>query len=243
VPNHRVLVIGATRGTGKEIVTRLRRDGHSVRVLARDASRARALFGQDVEVCAGDVTKRDTLPGAFEGMSDVIFTAGVTKRPASERSIIAVEYEGVQNALYAASATAFRGRFLYMTAIGVTRHSIASIVLNLIKGNTLRWRRRAEQEIRRSGIDYTIVRCGVLSNSNVSRAVELSQRDRRMSLSLRISRGDAAEVFVQALGNSNTKRATFDAYWSSARAAEPWDRLFAQLHPDTREAAESGQPQ
>jgi uncharacterized protein YbjT (DUF2867 family) len=219
-----------------EIVSCLRRDDYPVRVLARDPTRAQAMLGgTDVEVFVGDVTKRSTLSPAFENVSDVIFTAGVTKRPASERSIIAVEYDGVRNALWAASASGFRGRFLYMTAIGATRHSVASIALNLIKGNTLRWRARAEREIRRSGINYTIVRCGVLTNSNTSRAVELSQRNLRMSPSRRISRRDAAEVFVQALRYRNTMRATFDAYWSRDRAAERWDVLFAALRPDADE--------
>ena len=237
MPIHRVLVIGATRGTGKEIVSCLQRDRYPVRALARDADRARAVLGPQVEVCAGDVTQRETLPGAFSNVSAVIFTAGVTKRPASERSIIAVEYEGVRNTLWAASAAGFRGRFLYMTAIGVTRVSVASIALNLIKGNTLSWRALAEREIRQSGIDYTIVRCGVLTSANSSRAVELSQRNEPMSLFRRISRRDAAEVFVQALSYANTSHATFDAYWRRARgrAAEPWELLFSRLRPDAPE--------
>jgi uncharacterized protein YbjT (DUF2867 family) len=228
-----VLVIGATRGTGKEIVSRLLRDGYVVRALARDPSSARAALGTAVEIVQGDVTKPETLPSALIGISDVIFTAGVTKRPASEASIIAVEYQGVINTLSAAKATGFNGRFLYMTALGVKRGSVESVFLNLIKGNTLKWRRRAEEEVRSSGLDYTIVRCGVLTNSDTDRAIELSQRDYPMTLSRRISRAAAAEVFVQSLRSSSAHRTTFEAIWSNDTEPQPWDVLFARLKPDS----------
>ena len=228
-----VLVIGATRGTGKAIVVRLLRDGVAVRALARNAMAARTALSPSVEIVEGDVTKVETLHAALTGAAHVIFTAGVTKRPASERSIIAVEYHGVMSTLATAKATRFAGRFLYMTAIGVTRHSIESIGLNLIKGNTLKWRRRAEEEIRRSGVNYTIVRCGVLTSDDGNHAVELSQHDHRMSVFRRISRDTAAEVFVEALRRSAAQRTTFEASWSNRKESEPWDVLFRRLQPDS----------
>jgi Predicted nucleoside-diphosphate-sugar epimerases len=227
------LVIGGTRGTGKAIVSRLLRDGVAVRALARNAAAARAVLSSSIEIVEGDVTKVETLHAALIGAAHVIFTAGVTKRPASERSIIAVEYHGVTNTLAVAKATGFAGRFLYMTAIGIRRHSIESIGLNLIKGNTLKWRRRAEEEIRRSGVNYTIVRCATLTNDDGSRAVELSQRERRMSLFRRIGRKAAASVFMEALLRSAAQRTTFEASWSSRGESEPWDTLFSRLQPDS----------
>jgi uncharacterized protein YbjT (DUF2867 family) len=229
----RVLVVGATRGTGTEIVKRLLRDGFRVRALARDAEKASCTLGDDVEIVQGDVTRRETLMPAMREVRHVIFTAGVTKRPASQRSIVAVEYDGVQNTLAAAREAGVNGRFLYMTAIGVTRHSMASIALNLIKGRTLVWRRRAEADIRLSGADYTIIRCGVLRNEPAGRhAIEISQRDRPMALWRRIGRADAAEVFVQALQNPATRGTTFDAAWSRRDGPSDWGDLFSRLRPD-----------
>jgi uncharacterized protein YbjT (DUF2867 family) len=229
----RVLVVGATRGTGAEIVKRLLRDGFRVRALARDEKRARSTLGDDVEVIQGDVTHRETLAPAMREVRHVIFTAGVTKRPASQRSIIAVEYTGVKNTLAAAREAGVNGRFLYMTAIGVTRHSMASIALNLIKGRTLVWRRRAEDEIRRSSSDYTIIRCGVLRNESAGRhAIEISQRNSPMAFWRRIGRADAAEVFVHALQHPATRRTTFDATWSRREGPSDWEDLFSRLRPD-----------
>ena len=225
-----VLVIGATRGTGAEIVKRLVRDGYLVRALARDEQRAREALGANVEVARGDVTRRDTLAVAMRSVKHVIFTAGVTKRPAAQRDIVAVEYDGVRNALSSARDAGVTGRFLYMTAIGVTRHSIESIVLNLIKGRTLVWRRRAEEEIRRSGVDYTIIRCGVLRTAPPGRhAIEISQRNKAMSLWRRLGRADAAEVFVQALQHPATRGTTFEAMWSRRGGPTDWDAAFSRL--------------
>jgi len=235
-PKHgeeRVLVVGATRGTGTEIVKRLLRDGFRVRALARDEKNARRTLGDDVEIVQGDVTRRETLMPAMREVQHVIFTAGVARRPASQRSIIAVEYDGVRNTLAAASEAGVNGRFLYMTAIGVTRHSIASIALNLIKGRTLVWRRRAEEEIRLGGADYTIIRYGVLRNEPAGRhAIEISQRDRPMAFWRRIGRADAAEVFVQALQHPASRRTIFDAMWSGRDGPSDWDDLFSRLRQD-----------
>jgi len=228
-----VLVVGATRGTGAEIVTRLLRDGFSVRALARDQRKARGVLSDTVEIVEGDVTRPETLRPAMLGVRHVIFTAGVTKRPASERSIIAVEYDGVKNTLTAARDAGVAGRFLYMTALGITRHSVESIFLNLIKGRTLVWRRRAEDEIRRSGLDYTIIRCGVLRNAPAGRhTIQISQRDSAMALWRRIGRADAAEVFAQALRYSETRNTTFDAIWSGGRGPTDWSLLFSRLRGD-----------
>jgi uncharacterized protein YbjT (DUF2867 family) len=59
------------------------------------------------------------------------------------------------NVLAAARDAGLAGRFLYMSAIGTTKWSLLAFLLNLIKGNMLRWRRRVEEEIRRSGLDDT----------------------------------------------------------------------------------------
>jgi uncharacterized protein YbjT (DUF2867 family) len=230
-PDAPVLVIGATRGTGIEIVARLLREGFAVRAMARNPDRAREILSPRVEIVQGDVTRRETLGPAIRGTSHIVHTAGVTKRPASEKEIIAVEYEGVLNVLAAAKEQGFDGRFLYMTAIGVTRKSIGGIALNLIKGRTLAWRRRAEEAIRASGIDYTIIRCARLTNElEALHSVALSQRDYMMSIWYRISRADAAETFVQALLHPITRRMTFDVIWSSRRGPTDWDVLFSQLH-------------
>lgn len=229
-----MLVVGATQGTGYHIARFLLRDGYQVRVLARNEAKARARFGDTVEIVVGDVTKPGTLPRAVTGVDHVILTVGVTKRPASEKLVKPRVYGGTLNVLAAARDARLAGRFLYMSAIGTTKWSLLSFLLNLIKGNTLRWRRCGEEEIRRSGLDYTIVRAGILTDAPAGhRAIEISQNELPMSLKYRISREDVAEVFVHGLRHPRTRNTTFDAVWSKREGPRDWNVLFARLVPDT----------
>src|SRR6266516_3644979 len=168
--NQLVLVIGGTRGTGLLIVHYLQRQGVPVRVLARNPQSARARLGPTFELITGDITQQDTIPGALEGATHVVFTAGC------------------------------RSRFLYMTASGVTSHSWATVLLNLYKGNTLVWRERAEHEIRGSGLEYSIIRAGILlDRPGNQHALLVTQRPLPLAIRYRIARADVADVFVAAL--------------------------------------------
>jgi len=163
----------------------------------------------------------------------VIFTAGVARRPAGEDLIVATVYEGMKSTLAAAADVGLRGRFLYMTAIGVTRSSVAGALLNLVKRNTLHWRRRAEDEIRASELLYTIVRAGVLTNApGGRRAIEVSQEDYPLTPRYRIARADVAETLVRALGHPATSRTTFDVVQGRGERRERWEALFDRLKPD-----------
>lgn len=225
-----VLVIGATRGTGRHVVRKLLRDGYPVRVLARDPAKAASALGGAVEVVPGDLTKPETLREALRGVAHVVVTAGVTKRPAPERLVKATEFDGTVNVLRAAREAGLTGRIVYMSAIGTTRRSLLAFLLNLVKGNTLKWRRRAEEAIRESGLDHTIVRAGILSDRpGGERAVTVTRRSLPMSPRYRIGREDAAEVLVRALRDPRTRNATLDAVWGGGPPPADPDSLFAGL--------------
>ncbi len=228
-----VLVVGGTRGTGLLVVQLLLRDGYRVRALTRHAERAKARLDPTVEVILGDLTRPETIPPAVHGVAHIVFTAGVPVGPARESLIKATEYEGAVKTLAAARREGFRGRFVYMTAIGVTRSSLTGTLLNLAKGNTLRWRRRVEDEIRASGADYAIIRAGFLLNKpGGTRAIELTQEDLPLKPRYRIARADVAETIVEALKRPRASRATFDVVWGRGARREAWDTLFARVKTD-----------
>ena len=229
----RVLVIGATQGTGLHIVQRLLRDGYEVRVLARELARAQTVLGGEVEIVRGDVTRANTLVGAMSGVDHLILTAGVTHRPASERLVRATVYDGTLHTLEAARNAGLPGRFLYMSALGTTRGSWLSFLLNRIKGNALKWRRLAAEKIRGSGLPYTIIRAGILTNAPAGqKAIEISQNEYPMLPGYRISRADVAEVFVQALKHPETCNSSFDAVWGAGPETGDWSTRFVGLVPD-----------
>jgi uncharacterized protein YbjT (DUF2867 family) len=228
-----VLVIGGTRGTGKLIVSRLLEEGYRVRALARDPVRAEATLAPAVEIVPGDITKPDTLPAALTAADHLIFTAGVTARFTSEPLIRATTYDGLCNVLAAATDAGFHGRFLYMTTVGATAPSLAVTFLNLTKPGLLQCRLRAEEEIRKSGIDYTIIRAGILTDDPAGRrAIEIGQRPYPLAYRYRISRADVAEAFVRSLSHPETQRTSFNIVGTNHAPRQELETLFAQLKPD-----------
>lgn len=219
-----VLVIGGTRGTGLLIARLLHGRGYPVRVLARDRQRALTLFDGAIHVTSGDITKPETLRAAIDGARHIIFTAGCRSgRPVREAQIKATEYQGVINTLRTAREHGFAGRVLYMTSSGVTTPSLFVACLNLWKGNTLIWRRRAECEIRLSGLIYTIIRTGVLLNRpGGQHVIRVTQQPLPLSMRHRIARADVAELFLAALEHPKGARATFEAVWGPSGRPEAW---------------------
>ena len=232
-----VLLIGATRSTGLLAARVLQQRKVPVRILARNPAAAREIIGTDAEIVFGDVTKKETLVSAFHGVSQVVFTAGVRSgRFAREAVVKATEYDGVLNAIAAARVQGFRGRFVYMTSIGVRRRSIFASALNVWKGNTLLWRRRAENAIRFSGLDYAIVRVAFLLNRPAhQRAIRVSQDESPLTFRECIARGDVAEALVETLFHPNTARTTFEIKRDKGPSRSDLSVLFNGLKSDQPE--------
>jgi uncharacterized protein YbjT (DUF2867 family) len=232
--SERVLVIGATQGTGLIIAQRLQQEGYQVRALARDTTKGARQLGAAIEVVQGDVTRPATLGPAIAEVQHIILTAGVTKRPAGEQLIKAVEFTGTANILTAAQQQGFAGRLLYMTSVGVNRSSSAGWLLNLLKGNTLHWRKAAEAALRDSGLNYTIIRAGVLNNAPTGqKAIEVGQEDQPLRFSRSISRADVANVFVRVLTHAAAQRTTFEVVWGRGSSTPDWQQALNRLAPDT----------
>jgi uncharacterized protein YbjT (DUF2867 family) len=234
-----VLLIGATRATGLLAARVLLQRKIPVRILARNPAAARETIGGDAEIVFGDVTKKETLVSAFHGVSHVIFTAGVRSgRFAREAVVKATEYDGVLNTIAAAHFQGFGGRFVYMTSIGVRQRSLFASALNVWKGNTLLWRRRAEEAIRSSGLDYAVVRVAFLLNRPAhQRAIRVSQDESPLTLREYIARGDVAEALVETVFHPNTARTTFEIKWDKGPRRSNWSALLRGLKSDEPDAA------
>ncbi|XP_039124438.1 protein HIGH CHLOROPHYLL FLUORESCENCE PHENOTYPE 173, chloroplastic [Dioscorea cayenensis subsp. rotundata] len=77
-----VLVAGATGGVGRRVVNILRNKGSRVRVLVRNKEKALKMFGPDIDMIVGDVTKENTLdPEYFKGIKKVINAVSVIVGP------------------------------------------------------------------------------------------------------------------------------------------------------------------
>jgi uncharacterized protein YbjT (DUF2867 family) len=72
-----ILVTGVTGLNGSAIVREFVREGHAVRALVRDRAKAEVLgFGPNVELVDGDMSKPETLSGAFDGVRRTLMISG-----------------------------------------------------------------------------------------------------------------------------------------------------------------------
>jgi len=225
-----VLVAGASGRTGQHIVRELVAKGFRVRALVRNADSARALLGEDgIEYAVGDVRQRATLDSAMRGVRYAISAIGAVPKEAGNSPEF-VDYEGVRN-LAEAAAAAKVDQLVLISSAGVTQKDH---VLNRVFDNVLIWKGKGEDAVRTSGVPYTIVRPGGLTDKPGGQSgVRLEQGDKGTGM---ISRGDLARVCVAALTSAAARNRTFEVYGAETPPEIDWDGLFGKL------AADSSQP-
>lgn len=97
------LVTGATGFIGRHCVRALSASGARLRLLCRNAEKARQLFGPDVEVVAGDLLEPATLAKACVGVHTIYNLAGCYEFGPAHRSVMwRTNVEGTENLLSAA---------------------------------------------------------------------------------------------------------------------------------------------
>jgi nucleoside-diphosphate-sugar epimerase len=113
-----VLVTGGTGFIGRHLCRRLLSEGCRVRVLCRDTAGPGDL-DPALEIAAGDVTSRASLPAAFAGADTVYHLASALgATPCGPQGFIAVNAEGTRNVLDAARAADAR-RIVHCSSVGV----------------------------------------------------------------------------------------------------------------------------
>ncbi|GIL82890.1 hypothetical protein Vretimale_8390 [Volvox reticuliferus] len=156
----KVLVAGATGGTGKAVIEALFAKNVPVRALVRDTTKGGssglAGLGNSTEMVRGDVFQFASLPPALEGCTAVICCTGA-RDPRDPLGPFNVDFQGTLNLIAAAKQKGVK-KFVLVSSIGAD-----DLVnpLNLFWG-ILFWKKRAEEELQRSGLTYTIVRPGGL---------------------------------------------------------------------------------
>lgn len=229
MPN-RVLVIGATGGIGRFVVHKLLERDVTVHLLVRDLAKARHLFGDRPTFLRGDVLRLETLEAVFDSVNGAIFAAHSRDLP-GEDDPEGIDYQGVQNLISAAVGAKARSRsvlerFVMVSSLGVT-HAVRPT--NHPAGD-LEWMLKGEEALRASGLSFTIIRPGELTDApGGQHALQFDQGDRIRGA---IGRADVAEVCVQALEEPKADNTTFEVVETAGPIPQNFSELFARLRPD-----------
>lgn len=141
-----LLVIGGTGTLGRQVVLQALTKGYQVRCLVRNFRKAAFLKDWGVELVYGDLSRPETIPPCFKGISAVIDAS--TSRANELDSLKKVDWEGKLCLIEAAKAANIK-RFIFFSAQNVEQFD--NIPLMKLKNGI-------EIKLKESGIPYTIFR-------------------------------------------------------------------------------------
>ena len=163
-----ILVVGASHGIGLETVKAALAAGHHVRAFARSA-RDIPIENANLEKVAGDATDRTSLKAVLTGVDAVIMTIGVAPGVSSVVSGTQLFSTATRTLIDAMNDTGTR-RLVVVTGIGAgdsRGHGGALydwFFFPLVLQRVYDDKDVQERMVRNSGLDWTIVRPGLLTN-------------------------------------------------------------------------------
>jgi NADH dehydrogenase len=160
-----ILVTGGTGFIGQALVRHLADAGHRVRILLRASSQSPNLpRSLPVEVAVSSLNDERGLRAAMVGVDIVYHLAGAEWRGAYA-SLMEIDIQGTQNVVAAADDARIR-RLFFVSHLGADRASAYPV----LKAKAI-----AEEYIRRSGINFTILRTAIVFGNNDGFTTGLAQ--------------------------------------------------------------------
>jgi uncharacterized protein YbjT (DUF2867 family) len=148
----RIALFGGTGYVGIHLVHQFTARGHTPVLLVRPGSTSRTADAHGCEIVTGDVSDVEAVEKALQGCDAAVFNIGILREfPARGITFEALQYEAAVRVIDAAGRLGV-GRFLLMSANGVDA------------GETpyQQTKRRAEEHLIASGLDWTIFRPSVV---------------------------------------------------------------------------------
>lgn len=201
----KLLILGSTGGTGRELVRQALTAGHAVTAFARNPEDL-GLHHDRLSVAEGDVLEPETLEEAAAGQDAALSALGVARLGPSD-----VLSDGTQNVI---EVLRWHGidRFVCQSAMGVAESkkqlpAMSFFFRNVMYPFALRHvyadKELQEHYIRRSALDWTIVRPGELTAGPHTNCY-CATRPTETNIQGRVSRADVAGFMLTALTDEKT---------------------------------------
>ena len=195
----RITILGAHGKIAMHLHGELKARGHQVRGLVRDPEQVAALRDAGVEPVVCDVEREEEIAEAVGSADAVVFAAGAGTGSGAARKWT-VDRDGALKLMEAARKN------------GIPRYVMVSAMrLDEPRGDDvfrtyLRAKAEADQALRESGIDYTIVKPGRLTDEPGTGRVALANRLPKGE----VPREDVAAVLAEVLETPEAVGHTFD---------------------------------
>jgi uncharacterized protein YbjT (DUF2867 family) len=215
----KVLVAGAHGKTARRMVRMLAESGHEVRGLVRKEEQmpdVEADGAEPVLVDLEDEGVEGAVGRAVEGCDAVIFAAGAGPGSGAARKET-MDYGGAVKLVLAAERHNVR-RYLMLSSVGADDPEGGSEAMQPY----LMAKARADERLQDSGLDYTIIRPGSLTDEEETGRIEAAEHLGRRG---EISRSDVARTFAEALEAESTYRKTFEILAGDTPIREALERI------------------
>ena len=198
-----LLIIGATGGTGRELVKQALEQGHNVTAFARNPTNVR-IQHQNLTVVKGDVLDYSSVENAVKGRHAVLSALG-HKKCLIKTKILS---EGTKNIIAAMEKHGVK-RFICETSLGVgdsrgrlgLYHTL--FVIPFIIYFYFRDKELQERYILESSLNWTIVRPGRLTNGRKRGVYRHGLDIGNWVLTVWISRADVADFMLKQLTDNS----------------------------------------
>ncbi|BFG28090.1 hypothetical protein CerSpe_143640 [Prunus speciosa] len=235
VGKKKIFVAGATGNTGKRIVEQLLAKGFAVKAGVRNVEKAKASLPQDnpaLQIVKADVTEGSAkLAEAISDDSEAVICATGFSYGWDLFAPWKVDNFGTVNLVEACRKLGVN-RFILVSSILVNGAAMGQILnpayifLNVF-GLTLIAKLQAEQYIRKSGINYTIIRPGGLKNDPPTGNLVMEPEDTLSDGS--ISRDLVAEVAIEALVNPEASYKVVEIVSRPDAPKRSYEDLFSSI--------------
>lgn len=196
-----VVIAGGHGKIGLQLGKLLAERGDRVRGLIRRPEQANDLVEGGVEPVLCDLEGSAEVGDAVEGAEAIVFAAGAGPGSGAERKWT-MDHGGAVKLIEAARARGVR-RYLMVSAMGAANPPAAG---GGVFGEYLRAKAQADRDLEASGLAYTIVRPGMLTDDPPSGRVEIGTGLERGE----IPRADVVAVLAAALPAQNTVGVAFE---------------------------------
>lgn len=202
-----ILIVGATRGIGRQLLEQALTAGHTVTALVRNPQKLSAQ-GERLRIIKGDILDSESVGLAMAGQDAVCCTIGV-KVPWIRVTVFSV---GTKNLLQAMKSTGVK-RLICVTGIGAGDSKghggflYDSIFLPTLLRTIYADKDRQESLIKASDVDWTIVRPGFLTNGPLTEKYRILTNMAGVTAG-RISRADVAHFMLKELEANQYLRQT-----------------------------------
>jgi putative NADH-flavin reductase len=195
----KILIFGASGATGQQLIEQGLEQNHTITVFVRTPDKVKH---KNVAVIQGDVRNTSQVESAVKNQDAVLSALGASTPFKRDFTLI----KGIENIVMAMINQQVK-RFIYQSFLGVkeNRNELGFLldkILPIFLKAVIADHERKEKSVIDSGLEWTIVRCAMLTNGTHTGVYKAGEHVISTSIIPSISRADVADFMLRQLTTS-----------------------------------------